>query len=143
MKAKLVSDVMHEGLIACWSHETLIEVARRLCEDTIHAIFVMNTHGQISGIISQTDLADAFLQGDWQELTAHDIMTDTVISVNGDTPLSIAVGLMLSQNIHRVLVVQEGRSNNRPVGVLSLSDIMCEMASETSLLDEDELELAG
>lgn len=143
MSAKLVSDVMHEGLIACWSHETLIEVARRLCEDSIHAIFVMNRYGKIRGIISQTDLADAFLQGGWQELTAHDIMTDTVISVTCDTPLDIAVGLMLSQNIHRVLVVQEGRSRNRPVGVLSLSDIMCEMAAETSLLDEDELEPAG
>ena len=141
MSAKLVGDVMHEGLVACWSHETLIEVARRLCEETIHAIFVMNKDGQVSGILSQTDLADAYIQGDWQELIAHDIMTDTVISVTCDTPLDIAVGLMLSQNIHRVLVVQEGRNRNRPVGVLSLSDIMCEMAAETSLLDEDEDEL--
>jgi signal-transduction protein with cAMP-binding, CBS, and nucleotidyltransferase domain len=143
MSANLVSDVMHEGLIACWSHETLIEVARRLCEDSIHAIFVMNRRGQVNGIISQTDLADAYVQGDWQELTAYDIMTDTVISVTGETPLDVAVGLMLNQNIHRVLVVQEGRNGERPVGVLSLSDVVCEMAAETSLLDEDELELAG
>ena len=138
MSAKLVGDVMHEGLIACWSHETLIEVARRLCEETIHAIFVMNKDGQVSGILSQTDLADAYIQGDWQELTAHDIMTDTVISVTCDTPLDIAVGLMLSQNI---LLSEAEQHRNRPVGVLSLSDIMCEMAAETSLLDEDEDEL--
>jgi predicted transcriptional regulator len=142
MSAKLVSDVMHEGLVACWFNEALIEVAHRMCEDNIHAIFVMNKNGQVTGILSHTDLAEAYVQGDWQDLVADDIMTDNVVSVTGETPLDIAVGLMLCQNIHRVLVVQETNRLNRPVGVLSLSDVVSEMAGETALPDKSEVELA-
>lgn len=142
MGAKLVSEVMHAGLVACWFNETLSEVARRMCEDNIHAIFVMNNDGRVAGILSQTDLAEAYVQGDWQDLVADDIMTDSVVSVTGETPLDIAVGLMLCQNIHRVLVVQEGNRFNRPIGVLSLSDVVGEMAGASILSNKFDMELA-
>lgn len=140
MGSKLVRDVMHQGLIACWATESLVEVAQRMCDDSIHAIFVLNENGQAAGIISQTDLADAFVQGAWPALTAEDIMISEIVSVTADTPLEIAIEVMLNRNIHRLLVVQEENLPQRPTGVLSLSDVVCEMANSVPF-EDDESEL--
>jgi len=140
MSEKLVRNVMHEGLISCWEDETLIEVAQRMCDDSINAIFVMNDNGHARGIVSQTDLVEAYLQGDWLEQTAGDIMNSDIVTIVGDEPLNLAIGMMLNRNIHRLLVVQD-EITNRPIGVLSMSDVVCEMAGEMSLLDQDEMEL--
>lgn len=142
MSTKLVSDMMHDGLIACWSDETLIEVARRMCEDSIHALFVLNPAGHVVGVISQTDLAEAYVQDYWQGLTACDIMTPDVVTITDEAPLEVAIQIMLGQGIHRLLVVQEKNDYDRPIGVLSLSDVVCDMAGEANPLGEYDLELA-
>ena len=53
------------------------------------------------------------------------------VTISGDIPLDVAAQIMLDKRIHRLLIVQGGRTPNRPVGVLSLSDVVREMASTT------------
>ena len=124
---KLVRDVMHRGVITCWADEPLIDVAHRLHEYTLNAIFVLEESGRAEGVISQTDLAKAYVQGDWQHRTAEEIMITDIDTIAGDIPLDAAVQIMLDKGIHRLLIVQGGLTPNRPVGVLSLSDVVREM----------------
>ena len=63
MSSKLVRDVMHRGVIICWADEQLIDVARRFCEYDINALFVLDDSGRAVGVISQTDLARAYVRG--------------------------------------------------------------------------------
>jgi CBS domain-containing protein len=125
---KLVRDVMHRGVITCWADEPVIDVARRLREYAINAIFVLDQSGRAEGVISQTDLARAYMKGGWKHRTADDIMTPEVVTLSGDIPLDAAIQIMLDKHIHRLLIVQGGLTPNRPVGVLSLSDVVREMA---------------
>ena len=129
MSYKLVRDVMHRGVITCWADEPVVDVARRLREYAINAIFVLDHSGRAEGVISQTDLARAFVQGGWENRTADEIMTPEVVTISGDIPLDVAIQIMLDKHIHRLLIVQGGLTPNRPVGVLSLSDVVREMAS--------------
>jgi CBS domain-containing protein len=129
MSYKLVRDVMHRGVITCWADEPVVDVARRLREYAINAIFVLDQSGRAEGVISQTDLARAFVQGGWENHTADEIMTPEVVTISGDIPLDVAIQIMLDRHIHRLLIVQGGLTPNRPVGVLSLSDVVREMAS--------------
>jgi len=129
MSYKLVRDVMHRGVITCWADEPVIDVAQRLREYAINAIFVLDQSGRAEGVISQTDLAHAYVRGGWKNRTADEIMTPEVVTISGDIPLDVAVQIMLDKRIHRLLIVQGGLTPNRPVGVLSLSDVVCEMAS--------------
>jgi CBS domain-containing protein len=128
MDRKLIRDVMHRGVITCWVDETAVDIARRLHENSLNAIFVLDESGRAEGIISQTDLARIYLQTGWQHLTAEEIMTPNVITITGDLPLDVAIQIMLDHHIHRLLIVQGGLTPNRPVGVLSLSDMVREMA---------------
>jgi len=125
---KLVRDVMHRGVISCWADESVSDVARRLREYAISAIFVLDESGRAEGVISQTDMARAYVRGDWKRRTADEIMTPGVVTISGDIPLDVATQIMLDKHIHRLLIVQGGRTPNRPVGVLSLSDVVREMA---------------
>jgi CBS domain-containing protein len=129
MRHKLVRDVMHRGVITCGADEPVIDVARRLREYAINAIFVLDHSGRAEGVISQTDLARAYVQGGWEHRTADEIMTPEVVTISGEIPLNVATQIMIDKHIHRLLIVQGGLTPNRPVGVLSLSDVVREMAS--------------
>lgn len=129
MRHKLVRDVMHRGVITCWANEPVVDVARRLREYAINAIFVLDQSGRAEGVISQTDLARAYVQGGWEHHTADEIMTPEVVTISGEIPLNVATQIMIDKHIHRLLIVQGGLTPNRPVGVLSLSDVVREMAS--------------
>ena len=129
MRHKLVRDVMHRGVITCGADEPVLDVARRLREYAINAIFVLDHSGRAEGVISQTDLARAYVQGGWEHRTADEIMTPEVVTISGEIPLNVATQIMIDKHIHRLLIVQGGLTPNRPVGVLSLSDVVREMAS--------------
>jgi CBS domain-containing protein len=119
---------MHRGVITCWTDEPVVDVVRRLCEYNINAIFVLDESGRAVGVVSQTDLARAYVQDQWQDQTASTVMDPDVVTIPGDIPLNVAIELMLDRRMRRILIVQGGRRPNRPVGVLSLSDVMREMA---------------
>jgi CBS domain-containing protein len=129
MSHKLVRDVMHRGVISCRGDESVLDVAHRLREYAINAIVVLDQSGRAEGVISQTDLARAYIRGDWRHRTADEIMTPDVVTISGDIPLDVAVQIMLDKRIHRLLIVQGGLTPNRPVGILSLSDVVREMAA--------------
>lgn len=133
MSSKLVRDVMHRGVITCWADERLSDVTQRLREYGISAIFVLDASGRAEGVVSQTDLARAYVQGGWEHRTAEEIMTPEVLTISGDVPLDAAIQIMLDKRVHRLLIVQGGRTPNRPVGVLSLSDIVRAMARASEM----------
>lgn len=128
-----VRDAMHRGVISCGVDTSLEEIAQRLMEHQINALFVLDQSGKACGVVSQTDLVRAYVQGGWSDLVAEDIMTPGVVTVVPDIPVTAAAQLMLDKGIHRLLIVQGGLVPDRPVGVLSMSDIVREMAQEDEL----------
>lgn len=128
MESKLVRDIMHRGVITCWTDESVTDVACRLNEYGINAIYVLDESGRAEGVISLIDLARIYGQPHWQAHKAEDIMTPDVVTVTGDIPLDAAIQIMLDNQIHQLLIVQGGRTPNRPVGVLALSDVIREIA---------------
>ena len=129
--AKLVRDLMHTGLITCKADATLGQVAVLLNQHHVHALVVADRDGRSIGIISDFDL----LAGEWlssdpeslnamRNLTAADLMSHPVDSIEANTPLSDAVSELIEKEISRLLVTENGK----PVGVISLSDFVASMA---------------
>lgn len=127
MRDKLVRDVMHRKVISCRVDTPLKEVARRLDSERINALVVVDESGDLCGVVSQTDLVKASDQ-DWENLVAEDVMTPDVVTIVADIPVLAAVELMVDSQIHRVVITQGGLAPRRPVGVLSLTDVVREMA---------------
>jgi CBS domain-containing protein len=128
---KLVKDLMHKGLITCKPGATLGEVAGLLNRYRVHALVVMDEDGNPLGIISDFDL----LAGEWlssdaksfntmRTLTASDLMSHPVDSVETNIALADAVHMLIDKDISRLLVTDQGKA----IGVISISDFVASIA---------------
>jgi predicted transcriptional regulator len=128
---KLVKDLMHKGLITCKPGATLGEVAGLLNRYRVHALVVADDNGDPLGIISDFDL----LAGEWlssdaksfntmRTLTASDLMSHPVDSVETNIALADAVHIFINKDISRLLVTEQGKA----VGVISISDFVASIA---------------
>lgn len=128
---KQVKDLMHRGLINCKPDATLGQVAVLLNQHHVHALIVTDRDGRALGIISDFDL----LAGEWlsrdadnlatmRGLTAADLMSHPVASVESTLALADAVHILREKQISRLLVTEDGK----PVGLISLSDFVASIA---------------
>ena len=122
-----VRDVMSRGVITCTFDTPLEEIANRMCAARAAAIVVVDELGEVAGIISRTDLARVFVapKRNWR---AEDIMVANVITVVPDIPVQAAVHLMLDHKIHQLVLLHAKPARQRPVGILSMDDIVRIMA---------------
>jgi CBS domain-containing protein len=130
---KLVRDLMHRGLITCRQGAALGQVAVLLYQHHVHALVVVDRDGRPVGMFSDFDLmAGEWLSADKQSLevmrglTAGDLMTYPIVSVEADIPLAKAAKLMIEKDVNRLLVTDDGKG----VGIISSSDFVASIATE-------------
>lgn len=128
---RLVRDLMHRGLITCRQNAALGQVAVLLSQHHVHALVVVDRDGRPVGILSDFDImAGEWLSADAQSLevmrrlTAGDLMSVPIVSVEADVPLSEAVKLMIGKDIERLMVTEAGKA----VGIISSSDFVASIA---------------
>lgn len=118
----LVRERMHPGIIACSRGESLGQAAKTMIDSDVHALVVLDG-GRAVGVLSQTDIVMA-RQGRTAEearaMTVGEVMTEGCATIDAGEKLSVAITEMMKRRIHR-LVVSE---NDKPVGVLSMTDIV-------------------
>ena len=128
----LVSDVMTEDPILASIDLPLSEAARLMDFYRISGLPVVDWTGALVGVISQTDLLHARATQEWWDrwpgLTVRHLMTQPALSVDQDASLDDAVALLERHGVHRLVVVD---ADGAPVGVLSTSDLIRNIAEET------------
>ena len=139
---KSVGDLMHRGLITCKTSTTLGQVATLLTEHHVHALVVADRDGRPAGVISDFDL----LAGEWlstdeaslatmRSLTAGDMMTTPIDTVEADVPAHVAAHRLVDEGISRLMVTEKGKA----VGVVSISDFVASL-SETQPVKRETVE---
>lgn len=130
---KYVRDLMHRGLITCRQNTSLGQAAVLLSQHRIHSLVVADRDDRPVGILSDFDLmagewlsADAESLAVMRKLTAGDLMSHPIISVEADVPLNEAAGLLVEKEINRLMVTEKGK----PVGIISSSDFVAGIARE-------------
>ncbi len=130
---KLVRELMRPGVVTCKPQATLGQVAKILTENRVHALFVLGADNTIRGIITDFDLlAGEWLSGDKESLaamrrmTAGDLMSSPVKSIEAEAPANEAAQRMQERVVRRLLVTENGK----PVGVISVSDIVSSIAGK-------------
>lgn len=129
--SRLVRDLMHPGVMTVRADASLGQVAVMLAQRHVHALFVADHAGDLIGVITDYDLmAGEWLSADPESLaamrsmTAGELMSSPIASIEAGAPAAEAARRMRQEVIRRLLVVENGR----PVGVISVSDFIRELA---------------
>jgi CBS domain-containing protein len=128
---KHVRDLMNPGLLTCGPDVTLGQVSVLLTQHHVHALVVVDRNKRPLGILSDFDLlAGEWLSADSQSLatmrslTAGELMSSPIDTVEADLSLKEAAQMLIEKDINRLLVTEKGD----PVGVISTSDFVASIA---------------
>jgi len=123
------------GLVVIRADASLSEAAAVMDRHHVHGLPVVDHDGALVGVLSQTDLNRArsteYLWANWPGLAVRHLMTSPAIVVHRSTPLLVAARRMEEEHVHRLVVVEDGDDAN-PIGVLSMTDLIHALATETA-----------
>ncbi len=124
-REKMVRDVMTRSVITVSFDTPVSEIAELMVEKGISGVAVTAPDNEVMGVIAEIDFVKVFDQ-DWDKLTAEDIMSSFVRTIDAETTIKKAADIMRDLNIHRLLILHRapGRSHDVPVGILTASDIL-------------------
>jgi CBS domain-containing protein len=84
------------------------------------------------GVISEMDILKIIGIKDWENMNAESIMTPNLETVEPTSTLMEAANIMKRKHVHRLLILSERGMgiSQKPIGILSASDIVREAARE-------------
>jgi CBS domain-containing protein len=144
-------DMMTQPVVTVRRETRVAEVARAMVDHRVGCVLVVDLHGKLRGIVTQTDFAgdqhgvpfsmEALLQkfsrsmhpkaleqirGEARSTMVEQIMVTEVITGTEDTPLEEIARLMLRYDIDHIPVVRDGV----PVGIVARHDFLGLIAEE-------------
>jgi CBS domain-containing protein len=127
-----VRDVMSYAIVTCLPDATVDAIARAMTERKSRSVVVIDEEGRAVGVITGADLLSLY-EGGEQVSTAAELMRRPIITANPDLALAAAADLMITHEVHRLVVIDPSATNDAPIGIVSTSDIVAEMAQEQSV----------
>jgi len=114
-----VADLMAKMVIAVRPKDSVRLASKRVLDEGIGAVPVLDEDGRPVGLLSQTDLLNAALLG--ENLSAAELMTGRMIAVHEAATMSLAMETMARERVHRLIVVDE---DGHAIGILSVMDVL-------------------
>ncbi|HEX9895419.1 MAG TPA: CBS domain-containing protein [Gemmatimonadales bacterium] len=129
----LVSDIMQADVRTIAADAPVADAIMALADSHISGLPVLDRTGQLVGVVSSTDIlaaeAESVEGGGLNQVATHtrvsEIMSRQPKTVDPTTPVKVAAQEMLYLDVHRLLVVKDGKL----MGVISQSDIVRAVAS--------------
>lgn len=118
----VVSDVMTRSVVTLTPDTPFQEAALTLANMGVSGAPVCDEHGRLIGVFSKSDVTSKLGEGkSLDAATVGELMTSIVFSVRPGDALRTAIWLMVYENVHRVMVTEEGE---QVVGIVTPMDIL-------------------
>jgi CBS domain-containing protein len=115
------SEVMNRRVIAATLTASARDIGRKLLESRISGMPVTDQDGRVMGVVSEEDILRALMeQKDLGTLTADNIMSKNLASVDSETSIEGVMQTLHDEGILRVPVIDSGKL----VGIISRADII-------------------
>ncbi len=133
-----VSDLMSSPVRTIRSDARIEEAKQVLASERVSALAVVSPNGKLVGVVSTTDVCDP--RHDDPIAAVEAAMTRVLYAVRPTDPVTAAIGLMVRESIHRVLVVSD---TGGLVGIVTSMDVLRAIASRSGGDDATELVRIG
>jgi CBS domain-containing protein len=122
--AQKVREVMTSHPVTLSSDASLIEAAKRMRDNDIGDVLIVEADGRLRGIVTDRDMVVRGLadERDARSTTIGDVCSPDLVAVGADEDADRAVQLMRERAVRRIPVVDGGQL----VGVISLGDMAIE-----------------
>ena len=114
------SEVMSKHLVSVDGETDIRKSAKLMLEKKISSLVVVDGKKNLTGVITKTDLVDAFVHNFTGEHLVNEFMTKRVFTVAPDEPIHMAIMLMNNNKVSRVVVAK----SKYPVGVITTRDLL-------------------
>ena len=112
-----VAEVMNRDVLAVDPTASIGEAAEKMMEGGVGAVVVMEDGVRLTGIITERDILSAVAQrARAAEARVRQWMTESVITIEPDTPIEDAAEMMFERNFRHLPVSKDGRL----LGIVSL-----------------------
>ena len=119
---KCVGDVMTRKTVTLSPHHGFAEAVSLMADRHFRHIVVVDTGGQILGVISDRDILRALARSNnWQKKDVSQIMTRDPVTVKRETPLSAAVAKIVAKRINCLPVLDD---EGKVCGILTSTDLL-------------------
>lgn len=117
----MVKEIMSKDLISVEGDSDSRKCAKLMLEKGISSLIVVNrSNKNLKGILTKTDLLYAYIENFAGEHLIGEFMTKRVHTVAPDEALHMAILLMNSYKVSRIVVVK----NDHPVGIITGRDLL-------------------
>jgi predicted transcriptional regulator len=127
---KLVRELMTVGVVTCGQQTSIKTIAEAILEKDIEAVVVLAEDGHALGIVGQDELVKAYANGNYQHLTALDILTDGLPQIPPDIPINVAAQLMQDQKIRVFFLTHHAGGIEYPAAVISYKHFLRHLQAE-------------
>jgi CBS domain-containing protein len=116
-----LDEIMNKNLILSIEEDDLAVCAKLMLENKISSIIVIdNNDNGLKGIITKSDMLDAYAKYYPTKSIVEEYMTKRVITVAPDENLHAILRLMADRELSRVVVTR----NRKPVGIITAYDLL-------------------
>jgi len=127
-----VSEVMHSSVRTVSTDDSVGETIALLAEEHISGVPVLDRHGKLVGVISNSDILEAIAEHNdpeareaiFESTPVRDIMTTNPQTIGAQATVRDAAQRMLYLEVHRLFVEEGGKL----LGVVSTTDLVRALA---------------
>jgi len=117
-----VGEVMTSKIVTLSPSNSLQEAIGMMANNSFRHFPVVEDNAHLAGVVSDRDLLRAMNHSkDWSSITIAQVMSQNVVKVQRETPLSVAVEEILTRRINCLPVVED---NDRVCGIVTSTDLL-------------------
>jgi predicted transcriptional regulator len=126
----LVRDLMSVGVPTCGLDDSVAELTRWFLEKQIEGAVVLDENGHGAGVVTHDELVSAYAKGDYEGVTAVDIMRADVPTIPPDIPLTAAAQLMQDMGVRVVYLTHHAGGIEYPAAYITYKHLLRHLAAE-------------
>ena len=122
---KLDEIITNQQLITVEGGTNVGDCAKLMLNNNISSLVIVKANNDnciLNGIITKSDLLDAYARSFGGNVAINEYMTKKVLTVKPDESVHIVLLIMADGNVSRVIVV--GDNNSKPVGIITSHDLL-------------------
>lgn len=123
MTLSKVKDYMTTGVITIDSSSTVKQACEKMREAGVSGLFVTSQDGEV-GVFTDTDLLRLLSEGKSVNTELKEVMSREIYSVSPEASLEEAAKLIRKNRVSRLFVFSGNPSDEKPKGIISVTDII-------------------